>query len=417
MGKTKTRILKDSVFLLLLVVVFLQVASMVQRKESKVEYREFYQNKQKIDVLFMGSSHVLYSLLPMELWHEYGICTYNMGEAQSTIPEVYWTLKNALDYQTPKVVVDLYNIEQDEKVIESKYLHNYTDTLPLSKNKIQMITDLMKEGERAEFLWDFSLYHNRWSELEGRDFSVEKSVEKGADTTVMEIYPTIAPDSTVEKTEHSELNTIGTQYMDKIAELCRQNDIQLILLYMPYGQADATVLHNANYGYVLADKYGVPYLNLMYESDLIDYRIDCSDANSHLNPAGSKKVTSFLGRYIVENYEIPNHRTEVMYQDWIEDEKEYFVLKENRLLQASELQRYLLLLNDNQFSSEIKVGNGCELDETEQLLMDALTDNGTNVVGVEGKTISITVVEHESNQLVETVSFENNGDGFFRIND
>lgn len=412
------RIINNAVFFIVLILAIILTAGAVQRKDSKREYNEFYQNKNKVDVLFMGSSHVLYSVLPMELWQEYGIATYNMGEAQSTIPEVYWTLKNVLDYQSPKlVVVDLYNLEQNEKVIEEKYLHNYTDTLPLSQNKIEMIYDLIPKGGRSEFLFDFSLYHNRWSELDEKDFLQEKSVEKGADTTVMDIYPTDGPDMSINNSEYNCLETVGTEYLDRLAELCKQRDIQLLFIYMPYGQADERVLKNANYGYVLAEKYGVSYLNLMYEKDLIDYRIDCSDANSHLNPAGSKKVTMYLGKYITENYELPCHFGDATYQNWNTDALAYIELKAERLKQSSHLERYLMLLNDKQFYTELIIGNNCELDETNRLLIQALKTSEDSIQRDDSDNVTIRVWLQETDQMVDEATFHNSGEGFLKINE
>ena len=413
-----SRLIGWLIFLCIVLFCFNAVSATMQRKESRVEYKDFYKNKNKIDVLFMGSSHVLYSILPMELWSEYGIASYNMGEAQSTIPEIYWTLKNSLDYQKPKlVVVDLYNLEREEKVVEAKYLHNYTDTLPLSVNKVNMVYDLLPPMERPEYLFDFSLYHNRWTELEEKDFYAEPSIEKGADTTVMEIYPTEGPDLAVDKHEYNNLQTLGTEYISKIVELCKQKDCQLLFIYMPYGQADETVLKNANYGYILSEKYGIPYLNLMYETGLVDYRIDCSDANSHLNPAGSKKVTSFLGDYIVHNYDIPNHKNDENYSNWHDDEKRYSELKKQRLHQASQLDRYLMLLNDKQMNAEIEVGSSCMITDTEKQLISALEENGAGIHDSVNDTVTIQVTDLESNQIIDTALFRDNGDGLYKMSE
>ena len=53
------------------------------------------------------------------------------------------------------------------------------DSLPLSVTKIQAVWDLLPPGDRMEFLFDFSMYHERWSVLGQGDFEPAKSLEKG----------------------------------------------------------------------------------------------------------------------------------------------------------------------------------------------------------------------------------------------
>ncbi|MGN1170819.1 MAG: hypothetical protein ACI4SZ_04125, partial [Lachnospiraceae bacterium] len=56
---------------------------------------------------------------------------------------------------------------------------------------------------------------------------------------------------------------------------------------------------------------------------LVDESNDYSDAG-HLNVLGAEKVTSFVGRYIGENYDIPVRSEEEPYRtEWNGNYKEY----------------------------------------------------------------------------------------------
>ena len=59
---------------LLLIIIGLKAANKILRNnESNFKYDPFFKNKTDYDVFFMGSSHVLNGIFPMQLWNDYGI--------------------------------------------------------------------------------------------------------------------------------------------------------------------------------------------------------------------------------------------------------------------------------------------------------------------------------------------------------
>ena len=66
----------------------------------------FYEmERDTVDVLFLGSSHAAAAFSPQELYDGYGITSYNLGSEQQNLLITYYWLKEALRYQSPKVVV------------------------------------------------------------------------------------------------------------------------------------------------------------------------------------------------------------------------------------------------------------------------------------------------------------------------
>ena len=75
-------------------------------KSNEEKFADYYSLENKDhDVLFLGTSHMLNSIIPMELWDHFGLTSYNMAIRNGRIPTDYWILKNALHYSKPKVVV------------------------------------------------------------------------------------------------------------------------------------------------------------------------------------------------------------------------------------------------------------------------------------------------------------------------
>ena len=72
-------------------------SDVTERKDSRDKFAQFYEAEENIDVLFLGSSHVLNGIFPMELWNEYGIVSYNMAGHGNRMILKYWILMNALE--------------------------------------------------------------------------------------------------------------------------------------------------------------------------------------------------------------------------------------------------------------------------------------------------------------------------------
>lgn len=345
------------VFLCLLAAVLGKVSAVVERKDSYSKYLDFYEQEEEFDVLFLGTSHVIRGVFPMELWNDYGIVSYNMSNHAETLPETYWVLRNSLDYKTPKlVVIDLYKLPLNEKIstdeetgeLLKEYLHDYMDSVPLSRTKVKAVWDLLPADQRMEFLFDFSMYHERWSALGQGDFVKERSLEKGAETYAG-IVSAEAPKE-VSTDQRMEEDTLGKQYLRKMIELCQEKNIQVLLTYIPYGGITGEERMWANSGYTIAEQYGVPYVNLLEVDGLIDYEIDCSDSSSHLNISGGRKVTEYLGAYIMEHYQIPDRRSDAAYAGWLTDYQNYMEEKIDDLSVEDDLHEYLLQLNDQSMS-------------------------------------------------------------------
>ncbi len=72
-------ILKTIAFLAVLCVCIFATTIVLRNKDSDYKYGDFFDKADQIDVLFIGSSHVINAINPAVLYGEYGITSYNMG--------------------------------------------------------------------------------------------------------------------------------------------------------------------------------------------------------------------------------------------------------------------------------------------------------------------------------------------------
>lgn len=378
-------------FMALFVFILGRTSDVLERKYSYTKYYDFYHQKQDFDVLFLGTSHVLNAVYPMELWRDYGIVSYNMANHSENICTNYWQLRNALAYTDPKVVViDLYAVDGDGKVNE-QYLHNLTDAMPLSATKIEMVNDLLEPGKRAEYLFNFSLYHSRWEELGTEDIRPDTGLEKGAE--LREEIAVNEPPALIPREEYDAADRLNKQYLQKIIELCRDKNIDVVLMYVPYTMPES---HQrvANWGYVCAEQNGIPYLNFVYEDLAVNYATDCADIAHHLNASGARKVTDFLGKFLTKNYGLPDRREDADYAFWARDYDEYRTMKGGWIDTIDNPYSYFVLLNDKDFRTKLYLADNAYIYGNDELM--ELLDN----VRVYG---SVEFVRENSDEITEDV--------------
>lgn len=342
---------------------------LMERKESDEKYTPFFEQEEDFNVLFLGSSHTINGIFPMELWNDYGIISYNFGGHGNRLATSYWVMENALDYTSPElIVIDCYMLSESYKIVpDSSHTHVF-DAFPLSKTKVSAVFDLLdnkdktnefvisedaKPTSRMELLWDYIIYHTRWDELEKEDFQSESEKEKGAESRIAVRVPEEKIKIPVES--KLEEDTVSVIYLQKMIEDCQERGIDVLLIYLPF-PAGEKEQKEANRVYDIAGQYGVNYINFL-DVDIIRDETDYYDAIGHLNPSGARKVTDYLGQYIMEHYSVSDQRENEAYSGWYTDYADYVEEKINNLREYESLENYLMLLADKNFSAVIEINN------------------------------------------------------------
>ena len=72
---------------------------------ENASFLDVYDKKQKVDVILSGTSMVLANINNQELYSKYGITAATLGEPEQPMYLTYYSLKDVLKYQNPKVVI------------------------------------------------------------------------------------------------------------------------------------------------------------------------------------------------------------------------------------------------------------------------------------------------------------------------
>lgn len=155
------------------------------------------------------------------------------------------------------------------------YVHLSLDTFPLSCNKIKAIWDLLddpvleqdiadgKARTSAEprtkigLLWDYSVYHSRWNEINQNDFEPASTYEKGAESRIGVRSTQL---NRINKDEKILPGSTGDIYLRRMIEDCQDRGIEVVLTYLPFSAAPVQQM-TANYIYDIAEEYNVGYIN------------------------------------------------------------------------------------------------------------------------------------------------------------
>lgn len=313
----------------------------------------FEQDKNIDEVLILGTSHPLYGISPMEMYESHRIVSYNLATSSQPLGVTYYMLQKAFETQQPKVVVlDVSRILNNQN--HNSAWRYVLDVMPFGKLKIDMSKAYANQMAQSDgnieswstYFWSgiFPIiqYHNRWAELSEADFRYNNissisctngyfintgMISSGDDIGYVD---RLAYEDSLETEKHSLIYEDGVAclvteedylyapaiteqtdcWLKKISALCEENDAELLLIKVPtnrmtasYSGAWTEIKSNTMKAYAMANQLN--FLDMQYDVDLgLDWRTDTPDGGTHLNYVGAKKVSSFLGQYLNEHYEV-----------------------------------------------------------------------------------------------------------------
>ncbi|HIX33398.1 MAG TPA: hypothetical protein IAA46_05190 [Candidatus Gemmiger avium] len=335
------------VFLLLLA----GISRMVSKRHSTALGLEVLEYGDEIQVVFAGSSHVLNGISPQQLWNEQGIRAQTIASHGETMVCTYCHLRNALEYMKPKFVfVDLYGLSFEGRIYVNGDPRTWLDSLPLSRTKVETVLDLYG-WEGISVLWPFTYEHTRWNSLEAEDVQpVQADPYRGAERNC----GFVPQQENRAVANGGETNELGLEYLRRIVQLCREKNVQLVPLILPYAFSNAPLENNLKAAEDLLRGEGLEILD-MRETGVVNAVTDYADYH-HLNASGMDKATRLVGEWLA-GQGIANSREEDpgLAQKWNENYAVYRQLKRGQIQACTELEDLLVLLHDPDYSCILSI--------------------------------------------------------------
>ena len=255
--------------------------------------------KDTIDVVVVGDSVALNSFDPRQFWNENGFALYVCSSLAQKLPDGHTMLRNALENQSPKVVL--------------------IEVHPVF----------------TEFTWDFALlnelqhylpilrYHSRWRVLKPVDFTLTHQdtwIDPNKGARIESAIDAVEDDEIngyMEETSKTEtLDPQNALYLQRMVDLCVESGATPVLVSVPSVVDWSTERHNAIDAW--AKEHGVAYhdFNLKTDEMGLDWTTDSKDGGNHLNASGAQKLTRYVGALLDSEYDLPDHRQDEAYASW-----------------------------------------------------------------------------------------------------
>ena len=280
----------------------------------------YYQPKNSIDVVMMGSSHIHCDIDTGLLWKNYGITSFDYSAAEQPLWMTYYYLIEFCKYQKPKIMVlDLYSPAHRKADYQYDWIKPNILGMRFSLNKLRMLQVSVEPEKMEEYFPDFATYHDRFSELTRDDFIYPFRLKKEminykGFTPYLERNPQEKPEIT--QTQSGGLTIKSEEYLQRIIDFTKKNGIELFLIVTPYITTNEDELvYNRIKEIAAMNDIEFNSTNYDYEKIGLDFETDFND-NSHLNYWGAYKFTEYLGNELKSRFEIPDHRGDPKYDSW-----------------------------------------------------------------------------------------------------
>lgn len=260
----------------------------------------FYEETENtIEVAFVGTSCVINSITPMELYENYGICAYNFGTEQQPMMASYYWIKEAYRKHSESLSTIVLDASALRYVQVPAFYRKAIEGMELSLVKYNAVKDYSDSfGDTIANLLPLCVYHDRWKSLNDTDFQkidyLPNTCVRGYNFTSARYLDSNEnlqiPSFFVNSEERQDLNLEAINYFEKIVDFCDEKKLNLVLVRLASWQSSE---HNAVAD--LAEEYDLHLMDFSFEPLLSEvgynWAVDTTDAY-HANYYGAKKITA-----------------------------------------------------------------------------------------------------------------------------
>ena len=300
----------------------------------------FYgEEKNTIDVCFVGTSSTFSIFMPMEAWNEYGMASFNYCTNMQFENALKYSLTDLERTQDPSVIlIDIApfiyghyagntDFSEEDRQLFIKY---NLDSRRYHADRLALSYEITRDngGGFADFWYyvcDFTRYHTNtltWSHFNNSEKDINKGYEYmlhdgGQAFTLSEV---LAPDDSVV----TPLEGIELTYLQELVEKIQGMDCQVVMYCGPIYFRETEQLGRKNFVEQYAQDAGITFWDLTDHIEEMDLDCETDYWNTyHFDALGAQKTTAYLAAKIEETFDLPDHRQDAEYAQWNEDYAEW----------------------------------------------------------------------------------------------
>lgn len=305
------------------VLIFLFLLDIVSKQYFPEDIATSYKNRLKdaysfinekdnsIDIVCTGNSDLYSAFSPLDLWKDYGFTSAVCASGKQTPQGSVHLMNSVFKKQKPSLVI-----------IETDMLYDYGVKSEKKKGQLtkndELFDRLNPELFDNEVTHRFSAFrfHNKWQKDSYQNKQIFNTHGYRYNCNICPLFPKKYMKRTSKLTP---ISTVKSEQMDSLVNMCKENGAKILLVEVPSLTSWNYKRHNAVTQY--AEKRNLKFLDLnLYANEIgIDFDYSFRDNGNHLNYFGAQAVTSWLGDYISDHYNIESRKYKKGYSRWNED--------------------------------------------------------------------------------------------------
>ena len=332
--------------------------------ESRISKAYRGEPRNSVDAVFIGNSDIYRAISPVDLYHATGITSAIARKPNKQLEEVPADIRDILRYQKPKTIVletdcmfsgtnpgfkkgispleaeaakvDAATTNSSDKKTGSQATaakhpakKSTSEKTAAQQNIFGKCKALLEEGDSAllaalNYKFPLVKYHDNWKSLKLSSFlqpsGKYRFANKGmAYASTVKPYAFGSQYMQLSGGKNAMLSEEKLNQFQKIYELCKKNDVRLVLMTVP--SANTWNKGKSDTVKQLADKYDLTYYD--YNKRLpqgFDWTTGSKDGGNHLNYAGAAAVTKDLAGKLTDDLSMnPSKLTKGQKHQWKKD--------------------------------------------------------------------------------------------------
>ena len=342
-------LMKIVVFVLLFSFAFIELSYQYRDRlaNTKNNISGFYeQPRDSLDVVLIGTSATFSAFAPMDAWAQRGFTSYNFCVNVMMENSMPYAITEVEKTQNPEVIVvdiapfifEHYFNGNSDHFIEEWARFNI-DGYRYSLNRIKLINQLVPKSEdRWSYYIDFIKYHTNENPDLGEYFNLKKvNIDKGYGDLpwrgVQEIYYHEKTD------EELSLAPCEDTYLNELLTRLHETDAQVLFINQPLIYQKEEQIKRVNYIKRTISESGFAFLDMTDYMDEIgmDNTRDYSLDYLHFTHHGTEKITYFLSKYLMDNYNLSGGHDKKIEDRWNAEYELWLINKQDYIKNLEEL--------------------------------------------------------------------------------
>lgn len=342
-------------FLLILLLCFLTTQVRLGFRDdlgSQQVFREYYAlPSHTVDVVCIGTSAVQRGWISPIAYKRHGIASYSLATASQPFCLAKHIMKEAIRTQKPKVfVIDLRGAMKNPGDMHDSFIRRVTDNMSDSLVRWTAINEALSyigpdneeiDVDDISYYIKLAKYHELYNPAK---IPKEVGVVYYSGFAYYEpTYYMIKPQRDVGPQEKSmKIDKECKNILNDLLDYCDTIDSKVVFTLMPFA-GSRKQLRKLNTVASIVEKRGYDCINFMDYEHRVGQGMDYSKIfynRNHTNYYGSKKITTYICRYLRKNYNLPNRKLDIRNGAWDESSKAFSsVTKEKRREMYNKIKR------------------------------------------------------------------------------